>query len=46
MLEVLRFIFQSFWYFIGFIIILGIVAEMIVRIIRGYPPCDDKDDKE
>ena len=47
MLEILRFIFQSFWHFIGFIILFGILSEMIVKIIRGYPPCEERDnDKE
>ena len=46
MLEVLKFMFQSFWHFIGSIILLGIVTETIVRLFRGYPPCEEKDDEE
>lgn len=44
-MEFLRFIFQSFWHFIGFIILFGILSETVIRIIRGYPPKEDEDDE-
>jgi hypothetical protein len=33
MIELLRFIFQSFWVFIGFTIILGLSLEFLIRLI-------------
>lgn len=32
-MEILKFIFQSFWHFIGFTIILSIIGSVILKLI-------------
>ena len=35
MVNILEFIFQSFWHFIGCVVILNVVLANTVRLIRG-----------
>lgn len=34
MLDILQFVFSSFWHWLGFIIIIGIIAEGLGNFIR------------
>lgn len=46
MLEFFQFIFSSFWYFLGFVIIIGVIFKGIQRIILaigGKEPLDEED---
>ena len=35
-MEILNFIFQSFWHFIGCVVLLNVVLMHTVNLIRGY----------
>lgn len=40
MVEILEFVFRSFWTFVGSMLILGMFIHLIRVLVRGYPPCD------
>lgn len=39
MLEILKFIFSSFWHFIGCIILLGVLTEFVGTVIGSISIC-------
>ena len=47
MFDFLRFVLSSFWTWLGFVLIIGAVGDIIVKIIRSFTgkyPCKNQDD--